>query len=382
MRIRVVEYSFCCVSTLGRGMTDAMRIFVLLSCLLACSLPWSLPLGISGGAHAQGMVEDAEAQARTLGREGGQAFRKQKYDLALAKFLAAWKLVKHPNLAVNIGRTYEKLGDLEKALAFCRRTLEAPELPPTTEQAATECVERIRPQISDPIFDVRTTPPGATVRVDGQEKGKSPWRGEVRPGKRQVDVSLSGFRPETRTMFATRGKDETVRFVLVPEAVGGVLSIITVPEGVDVVLDGELIGKTPLEGFGVPPKRYVMELRKEGFRTQAMQLPVEDGALVRREIAMIADDGTVGGKRPDWPAWTLMGTGLAVGTVGGVFGYRALTARDSADTLARSSVDPADEARYREHVDTMQTSRTLSDVLIGTGSALVVGGLVWLLWPE
>ena len=351
-----------------------MRIFVLLSCLFLGAAP--------GFAFAQGMVENAEAQARTLGRDGGAAFRDKSYDVALAKFLAAWKLVQHPNLAVNIGRTYEKLGDLEKALAFCRRTLEAPELPPTTEQAATECIERIRPQISDPIFEVRTTPPGATVRVDGMAKGKSPWRGEIRPGKRQIDVSLEGFRPETRTSFAARGKDETVRFVMVPAAVGGLLSIITVPEGVSIVLDGELVGTTPLEGFGVPPKRYVMELRKEGFRTQAMQLPVEDGALVRREIAMIADDGTVGGKRPAWPAWTLMGTGLVVGTVGSVFGYRALTARDQADTLARSSVDPADETRYREFVDTTETSRTLSDALIGTGSALVVGGLIWLLWPE
>ncbi|MGK0359249.1 MAG: hypothetical protein ACI9U2_001550 [Bradymonadia bacterium] len=359
-------------------MTDAMRIFVLLFSLLPCSFLMVGP----GVAVAQVMVEDAEAQARTLGRDGGVAFRNKSYDVALAKFLAAWKLVHHPNLAVNIGRTYEKLGDLEKALAFCRRTLEAPELPPTTEQAATECIERIRPQISDPIFEIRTTPPGAAVRVDGQVKGKSPWRGEIRPGKRQIDVSLVGFRAETRTRFAARGKDETVRFVLVPAAVGGVLTIITAPEGVDIVLDGELIGITPLEGFGVVPKRYVMELRKDGYRTQAMQLPVEDGAMVRREIAMIADNGRVGAKRPAWPAWALMGTGLAVGTVGGVFGYRALTARDQADTLARSSVDPADERRYREHVDAMQTSRSLSDVLIGTGSVLVVGGLVWLLWPQ
>lgn len=333
-------------------------------------------------ASAQKMVDNAESQARSLGREGGRAFRDKQYDVALARFLAAWKLVQHPNLAVNIGRTYEKLGDLEKGLAFCRRALESPELPPRTQKAAAGCVARIRPQISAPVFDVRSTPPGATVRVDGVIVGKTPWRGEVAAGKRQVDINLDGFRSITRTVFGATSKTESIRTVLVPSAVGGVISIISLPEGADVVLDGEVIGATPIEGFGVPPKRYVMELRKAGYRPQVMPLLVKDGELVQREIALVADDGTVGRRRPSWPAWTLMGTGLAVGATGGIFGWRALSAREDAHTLAISSVDPADLPRYRSHIDTMETSRTVSDTLIGVGSALVVGGLVWLLWPD
>lgn len=336
------------------------------------------PLSVQG----QGMVENAETQARVLAREGGAAFRGKQYDVALAKFLAAWKLVQHPNLAINIGRTYEKLDELDKAMAFCRRALESPQLPPRTEQAATACVNRIRPKISDPILEVRSTPEGADVRIDGQAKGKTPWRGEIPIGKHQVDVTLKGFGAERREVFGVRGKDQKLTVVLLPEAVGGVISIVTLPEGADVVLDGEVVGQTPLEGLGMPPRRYVMELRLAGYRPHVMPLLVEDGQLVRREIALIADDGTVGPKRPDWPAWTLMGTGVAVGALGGYFGFQALSARDDADTLARTSVDPADKIRYDELVDTMDTNRVLSDTLIGAGSALVIGGLVWLLWPD
>lgn len=353
-------------------MTDSMRSLIL-----------SLLVGLTPlTAWGQDMVEDAEEQARVLGREAGTAFRDKQYDVALAKFLAAWKLVQHPTLAVNIGRTYEKLKDLDKAMAFCRRALESPQLPEPVEQAATACVNRIRPLISEPILEVRTTPDGATVKVDGQEKGKSPWQGPVPIGKRQVDVSLKGFRAETREVFGVRGKNESVTIALVPEKVGGVVSLLTLPEGATVVLDGEAIGTTPLEGLAVPPRRYIMELRLEGYRTHVMPLLVEDGKLVRKEIALITEDGRVGPKRPDWPAWTLVGTGVVVGAVGGYFGFDALSARDDADTLARSSVDPADKPRYDALIDTMDTSRTLADALIGTGSVLVIGGLVWLLWPD
>jgi hypothetical protein len=195
-------------------------------------------------------------------------------------------------------------------------------------------------------------------------------------------VSLEGFRPQSRTVFGAKGKDEKIQIVLVPSAVGGVISIITFPEGADVVLDGEVVGTTPLEGFGVPPKRYVMELRKPGYRPQVVPLLVKDGELLQREISLVADDGTVGPKRPSWPAWTLVGTGLAVGATGGFFGLRALSARNDANTLANTSDDPADLPRYEAHIDTMETSRTVSDALIGAGSALVVGGLIWLLWPD
>lgn len=358
-------------------MTDTMMTHIARNVIL--SVLMALAPAVAAG---QVMVEDAEAQARVLGREGGAAFREKQYDVALAKFLAAWKLVQHPTLAVNIGRTYEKLKNLDKAMAFCRRALESPQLPEPVEKAATSCVNRIRPLISDPVFEVRTTPDGAEVRVDGQAKGKSPWRGTVPVGKRQVDVSLKGFKSETREVFGVRGKSETVTVVLVPEKVGGVISILTMPEGAQVLLDGESVGMTPLEGLGMPPRRYIMELRLEGYRNHVMPLLVEDGKLVRKEIALITDDGRVGPKRPDWPAWTLVGTGVVVGAVGGYFGWQALSARDDADTLARSSVDPADQPRYDEFIDTMDTSRTLSDALIGTGSALVIGGLVWLLWPD
>lgn len=331
--------------------------------------------------HAQ-PDEDAEAQARQLAKEAGAAFRKGDFHVALAKFQAANGLVPHPTLQVNIGRSFEKLGQWEDALTACREVLAAPGLPESTANAAEECIERVAPHVQNPLLEVRTGPPGASVMVDGVAVGKSPWTGTVQPGKRQIDVTLEGHRSVKQEVVAARGKREVVRLVLVPEAVGGVLAIRTVPEGASLILDGEIIGKSPLEGLGVKPGRFVLEVRLEGFEPVLMSLAVDDGELVERDIALVPVGGGPVVKRPQWPAWVMMGSGVAAAGVGGLFGYFAVSDRQDADALARTSTDPADERRYNRLVSDMEGNRTLADVLVTSGSLLIIGGLTWLLWPE
>lgn len=326
--------------------------------------------------------DDAEEQARQLSKEAGAAFRKGDYHVALAKFQAANALVPHPTLQVNIGRSYEKLEQWEDALNACREVLAAPGLPESTAHAAEECIERVAPHVQNPLIEVRTAPPGASVMVDGVDMGKTPWTGTVQPGKRQVDVTLEGHRAVKREVVAARGKKELVRLVLVPESVGGVLAIRSVPEGAALTLDGEKIGETPLEGFGVKPGKYVLEARLSGYLPVAMALPVEDGELVERDLTLVPEGGGPVVKRPQWPAWLMMGSGVVAAGVGGFFGYQAVNDRQDADQLARTSTDPADEPRYNALLTDMEGNRTLADVLVTSGSVLVIGGLTWLLWPE
>jgi hypothetical protein len=114
-----------------------------------------------------------------------------------------------------------------------------------------------------------------------------------------------------------------------------------------------------------------------------MSLTVSDGGLVQRNITMLTKDDLIAqAHRPQWPAWTLMGTAVVTGGVGAIFGATALSARQDADKLARTSTADADRVRYDTLVSDMDTYRTVSDVLFVTSGITLVGGLLWLLWPE
>jgi hypothetical protein len=330
-------------------------------------------------------ASDAEvARARQLSSEGADLFRDGKYAQALEKFERANRIVPHPNLDVNIGRCHEALGRFDEALLHCKIALNAATTPAPTRLAARSCVDRVEAKLKRPELEVRSRPPGAKVIVDGQEVGRTPWRGEVEPGRRQVDLEMADLAPATRTVNAMRGQEHLIEVVLTPANVGGLLSVYSDPPGAEVSLDGETVGSTPLESFQVDARTYVLEVRKPGFAPQVSTVSVEDGQHLERRLPLVLVGPAPGAAsdRPMWPGWTMVGAGVVAAGVGGWFGAKAVDSRDAADKIARTSGDPADRPRYDDLVREMDTRRTLSDVLWGSGGVLVVGGVTWLLWPD
>jgi len=64
---------------------------------------------------------------------------------------------------------------------------------------------------------IRTTPPGATVMVDGAVLGRTPWSGTLAAGARRVLVVLGEHEPLATTILAT-GAPVVIDAVLVPPA--------------------------------------------------------------------------------------------------------------------------------------------------------------------
>lgn len=355
-------------------------------------LTWALvalaPLAWTSAARAQAEDEDADRtdavkKAKQLSGEGAAHFKAERYERALEKFEQANRLVPHPNLEINIGRSHEKLDQPEQAMVHCRIALQAPESPAATREAARECVARLEPLLQPPLWTVKTVPEGAEVRIDGQLVGVSPWVGPVQPGRRQVDFNLTGFAPASRTVMSVRGKEDRLSVVLSHDKVGGVLALDSVPSGASVKLNGEFIGTTPVTGFTVEAGKVNIEFSLSGFEPQRMTFTVTDGGLVQRTVTMLTKDDLIAQvSRPQWPAWTLIGTAVVTGGVGAIFGVTALSARQDADKLARTSTADADRVRYDTLVSDMETYRTVSDVMYVACGLTLAGGLVWLLWPE
>lgn len=333
---------------------------------------------------ARGAAPEEVESARRLGREGAELYRAGDYAEALRRFEEANRLVPHPNLEVNIGRCYEQLGQLDRALLHCKVALAAPGVPEPTRRAARECVDRVNARLARPVLRVTSHPPGATVRIDGRPVGVTPWEGEVSPGRRQIDLELADHAPASRTVDAVRGERHAVEVVLVPARVGGLLTVTSTPPGATVSLDDEPVGRTPLRSYQLDARNHLLEVALDGHAPQVSTISITDGSHLERHVTLVPIGGGPGesGDRALWPGWALVGAGVAAAGVAGWYGYQALDARDRADALARTSGAPEDRPRYDRLVDEMEGHRTASDLLwIGSG-ALVTGGLTWLLWPD
>lgn len=322
-------------------------------------------------------------KARQLAAEGAAAFRDKNFELAVEKFREANRLLPHPNLDVNIGRAYEAMGQPDQGLVHCKIALNAPGVPEDTRLAAQQCVDRVTAALARPTLEIESRPPGATVRIDGRLVGQTPWRGNIEPGRRQVDLELDDHAPLSRTINAERGQTYPLSVTLNPAQVGGLLTVTSVPEGATVTLDRELIGNTPIQSFQVDARSYLLEVTRPGYAPYVSTITVGDGKHLERVVTLVATDGPeVASRRPQWPAWALMGAGAVAVGLGGWFGSEALGDRQDADKLARTSTDPDDRPRYDELTRSMETNRTTADVLFITGGTAIVGGLTWLLWPN
>lgn len=82
----------------------------------------ALPCFVVTSAYAQ--ADDEEAQAGQHFAKGRRLYSAGKYKEAIEELLKAFELRPAPPILLNIGRTYEKVGDKAKALEFYRKFLE------------------------------------------------------------------------------------------------------------------------------------------------------------------------------------------------------------------------------------------------------------------
>ena len=123
----------------------------------------------------------ANSGAVDLAQEAAAAYKDGRFKDAIA-FKAANQLQPDPVLDVNIGRCYEKLGQLSEALLHCKVALSASGANSSVRKAAQACVVRLEPKLERATFKLKSVPTNATVRIDGRVVGQTPWAGKSRRG--------------------------------------------------------------------------------------------------------------------------------------------------------------------------------------------------------
>ncbi|MEI9938328.1 MAG: PEGA domain-containing protein [Pseudomonadota bacterium] len=178
--------------------------FVLVFCVLGCSLSVAAnavaetkqPLPQAEAKPDLGEPEAvAKARARLLFEKGVTAYREGRFYDAVDIFLETNRLYPDPKLSFNVGKSFEGLGNQPGALRYYREYLRRlPEAPDAHDvESHVHQLEQALSQKGLQQLTVLSTPDGATVKLDGQPVGITPWTGESFAGKHRIVLEAAGY---------------------------------------------------------------------------------------------------------------------------------------------------------------------------------------------
>jgi hypothetical protein len=197
-----------------------------------------------------------------------------------------------------------------------------------------------RPRAS---LKVQSIVPNAEVFVDGSSLGRAPVdRNDLDPGKHYIVVHKDGFTDFKREVVLL--ENQTITMVADLAATGS-LRILSTPEGADVKIDGELIGKTPVQRDAVSSGDHIVEFKMKGFFDHKETMKIEGG---REKVFSVDLKALPSGPTPEQMQKRKMGMssfGAKTNPVGGVtadfgLGYPYyVTVRLMVGALAKPGLD-------------------------------------------
>ncbi|WP_027881213.1 PEGA domain-containing protein [Meiothermus rufus] len=146
-------------------------------------------------------------------------------------------------------------------------------------RAAVTPVPQPQPQPGTGTLSVNSTPSGAQVLLEGRVVGNTPLNLVLRPGRVDLELRLGGYQNFRTTVQIRPGETTVVNATLAPAVQNGLLQISSSPSGAQVFLNGRGVGNTPLS-LSVPPGRYELELRLEGYQNFRTTVVVGNGQTV------------------------------------------------------------------------------------------------------
>ena len=161
-------------------------------------------------------------QAVKLFMEGNALRLASKYQEALEKYNAAYKLLPSFKIEYNRALVLEAMGDQAAAYNAFRSFLKsgADKSPESMLQNARDKMAVLKQNIA--LLSVVSPVEGAAVKIKGTEEGKTPlpddWMMAVRaPQKLEVWVEAAGYRPFRKNLDLRPGHEVTVQAALLPQ---------------------------------------------------------------------------------------------------------------------------------------------------------------------
>ena len=146
---------------------------------------------------------------------------------------------------------------------------------------------------------ITTTPPGATVNVDGKDQPQiTPGTFKLTSGQHTVVVSLDGYRPEVRHPEINVGERTNMTAMLT--ATAGFMMVNSIPSGADILVDGKPTGSVTPARIKVSQGQHTFTVHKQGAKDQSSSLFVLAGQTLPLEFTLPgATAGQPAKKSPD-----------------------------------------------------------------------------------
>lgn len=116
-------------------------------------------------------------------------------------------------------------------------------------------------------FELKSSPAGATLLVDGATLGRTPYGGELIHGRRKLLVQMPGYKPWSRTIEVVAGHAVSIPDVTLAQA-DGMLEIVSNPPGAAITIDGRFRGEAPAKVAVTPNRDHRVTVMKSGYAPQ------------------------------------------------------------------------------------------------------------------
>ena len=148
----------------------------------------------------------------------------------------------------------------------------------------------LAPAWADVTID--STPPGASILVDGELLGKSPATVEILQGERQLMLQKEGFAVWRDELTISAG-EALDRGTISLAPASGILELSSVPSGSNVTVDGEFRGQTPLLVELSPGRSHRISVFKPGYRRHSSSVELGAAEKATRSVTLTAQLGEV-----------------------------------------------------------------------------------------
>jgi hypothetical protein len=253
----------------------------------------------SGASEAD--ADKAQAAARfdrglTLFNEGDNAG-------ALAEFKQTYALMPNPIVLYNIGLVYAAMGRPVDAVDALTAVVDSVALSAEQRERAQKTLSEQRDRVGR--VSVTTQPQGARIDVDGVEVAQTPLGAPLRvaAGSHVIGAVAEGYAPAHKEIIVAGNAEATVNFQLVlgSAKLPANLTIHSRIADAQVVLDDQLIGKTPLAtSVSVPAGVHRVELSRPGYKTAKQSVELGEGATGEVTLELAVDPAALAADGADF----------------------------------------------------------------------------------